>query len=103
LIEQMTGPAALQVSIERRAAGTVVRLAGELDLAGEPALRGTLTALVAEHQPIALDLTGLVFCDIRGARLLADVRRHEAAVELRHATAAVRRVLDLTADLPLSA
>jgi len=77
----------------------LVRLAGELDLAGRPAAEEEITALRAEGTDVALDLSELVFLDSSGLRLLLDLTRPPdgvAPVRLVAASRAVMRVAELT-------
>jgi anti-sigma B factor antagonist len=88
------GPLAIEV---RRVPGEldVVCLGGELDLAGEDAVRRALTATAAPR--VVVDLSSLDFIDARGVAALVDAARElESAgrhLELRGARRLVRRVL----------
>jgi anti-sigma B factor antagonist len=52
----------------------VVAVAGELDMGTGPALRARLTGLIeAGHVCLAVDLSGITFCDSTGVQALVDV------------------------------
>ena len=73
----------------------VVALDGELDVAGAALLEHELDRIKADHAPraLVLDLSGLVFMDSTGLRLvvLADARAREEG----HAFAVVRGAPDV--------
>jgi anti-anti-sigma factor len=92
----------LDVRIERSAQGTVVRLAGDLDLGSCEQMREA----VADHLldgPVILDMAGLGFCDSSGLRALLDIHRRaverEASLRLAGVGMEVHRVLELTGTL----
>jgi len=76
----------------------IVRLTGELDLAGAPSLRDCLVALVADD--IVIDMTGLTFLDCSGISVLVEAHKravqHGRTVVLRRPQGIVARVLDLS-------
>jgi anti-sigma B factor antagonist len=80
----------------------VVRLAGELDVAGAALLEQELERLIADHRPrsVVLDLSTLEFMDSTGLRLvvLADARCREEGVRLAliPGTEPVHRVFEIT-------
>lgn len=81
---------ALDITRCRLCDATLLRVAGEIDLATEPILRAALQPLPAEH--LILDLTGVDFISAGGIRCLLDT--HE---QLR----AAQRTLVLIESLPV--
>lgn len=78
----------------------VLRLRGEVDLAGGEQLRAVGTSMLADGaRNLVVDCAGVTFMDSAGALALADLRQaaHErcGAATVRHPGAAVRRLLDL--------
>ena len=77
-----------------------VTVAGELDTATAPALTNRLLAVGAEHpERLVLDLTGLVFVDVAGARALDAAHKAleaQCRVILRGPRPSARKVLGLT-------
>ncbi|MFE7171632.1 STAS domain-containing protein [Streptomyces sp. NPDC057616] len=90
----------LRISLSHTGGGAMVRLAGELDIAGAPALTALLAHCVEQGRDIAVDAADLTFIDAAGIRPLADAqarcRRQGRSFRLRTASAAVRRVVTLT-------
>ncbi|MCX4758622.1 STAS domain-containing protein [Kitasatospora purpeofusca] len=55
---------------------TVIRVAGELDLAGAAPLHDTLLRLVLSgRRQLIIDVSEVAFCDLSGFSVLADTRR----------------------------
>lgn len=77
----------------------IVRLRGDLDIAGANALGECLAALVATGRDVTVDLGELRFVDSTGMGALVRARnvanRHGADVRLRAPTANVRKTLSL--------
>lgn len=96
--------AGLRIDWSTSGSGTVlVRVSGELDEANVDAARVTLDGLLDRcDEEVVLDLADLDFISCRGLDLLAHVDRRLAAcggrLHLQAASAAVRRLLDLTAE-----
>jgi anti-anti-sigma factor len=90
------------VQIDVCADGVVatVAVAGELDITTATALSRRLLAVAAGHpERIVLDLSGLVFVDVAGARALDatyKLLQAECAVILRAPRPSARTVFDLT-------
>lgn len=82
---------------------TVVTLRGELDLAASDHLCDILLRLVATSPAgVALDLSGLTFCDSTGLSTFVQVDQHLRAahhqrLHLKGPTGQVQRVLAITA------
>jgi len=81
----------------------LVRLVGELDLATEDALPQTVQGLLAERAcDVVLDLSGLLFGDVRGLRSIvrssALVSEQGHAMRIVGAPKMVREILRLTQD-----
>jgi anti-sigma B factor antagonist len=77
----------LQLSAASAAPGErVVRIAGELDMAGMVDARSLLTTTIVsgDTRSIVIDLAGLRFIDASGARVLAAARRLAAASGVRY-------------------
>ncbi|MFD5633473.1 STAS domain-containing protein [Streptomyces sp. NPDC127077] len=93
-------PEHLRISLSSRCGDTHVRVEGELDIAGAPALTSALARCVEQPGNITVDTAGLVFIDAAGIRPLADTqalcRRLGREFRLVSASAAVRRVVTLT-------
>jgi anti-anti-sigma factor len=94
---------------ELRDAGRVrVRLRGELDLAGAPAVAEHLRRLGARHETVLLDLDDLAFIDMSGLRVVMtaaeDAARDGWAFTITRGSAPVRRLIELVhldGQLPL--
>jgi len=73
---------AIDVSAERQPSRSVVRLAGELDIASVPQVEAVLRRAEEDVKPLVLDLSGLSFIDSSGLRLVltADARARDAGV-----------------------
>ncbi|MGY6019689.1 STAS domain-containing protein [Streptomyces spinosirectus] len=93
-------PEHLRISLSHTRGGAMVRLAGELDIAGAPALNALLAHCVEQGRNIIVDAAELTFIDAAGVRPLADAqaccRRQGRGFRLRTASAAVHRVVTLT-------
>ena len=64
----------IQTSVRWHGVVATVTVTGELDLTTAAGLTGRLLAVAAEHpERLVLDLSGLVFVDVAGARALDDV------------------------------
>ncbi len=95
--------------IEVRSTGRVrLRLRGELDLAGVPALSETLRRLRDRDEPVLLDLDELSFIDMSGLRVVLEAAREAAndggAFSITPGSPPVRRLiglLPLDGQLPL--
>jgi anti-anti-sigma factor len=61
---------------DRAAEGLTVRLGGELDMEGAPALEQKLIGLIGAAATITVDLTGLEFIDSSGLQCLLRVSEH---------------------------
>jgi anti-anti-sigma factor len=81
--------------------GTTVIVSGELDLTTSEALRQHVAVLVDPSARVAIDLRDVTFMDSTGLRALWSIHQNLVAngghVRLRSPSAAVRRVLDVTA------
>ena len=93
---------ALRISAESDGATTVLRLAGELDLASAEVLRERVRTLLGHGSAIellVLDLAGLEFLDVTGLGALLEARRKLAAtgatLTLRRPRPMVVRMLTL--------
>jgi anti-anti-sigma factor len=88
---------ALRVEAETHPLMGVVRLAGELDLAGAARVTGAVERIAGRGQAIVLDLRDVTSIDSTGVRTLLDVeRRADGPVALLAPSPAVLRVLELT-------
>jgi anti-sigma B factor antagonist len=92
-----------EIALERTDSGlAVLAIAGEHDLSTAPTLRQRLEGLMADGEPIVVDLSQATFVDSSILGVILDARRRAAADGLgfavSHANAAdpVGRVLDIT-------
>lgn len=86
----------MSVEVNSEAPAPVVRLCGELDLAGVELVRSQVDAVLAGEPPgLVFDLEGLSFIDSSGLGVLIDAARR-TAVTVRRPTPAVRRVFEVT-------
>ena len=102
----------LSVQVEELADGrwTVVRVAGELDIASAPALREKVIAALTEgHVHVVLDLTDVAFLDSTGLGVIVGLLKRARTLggDLRLVCPGdgVRRVFEITAldrTLPLA-
>ncbi|MEW6583640.1 MAG: STAS domain-containing protein [Actinomycetota bacterium] len=89
--------AGVDVVAEEQGGDWVVRVAGELDLAGVPVLRDAVARLGRHPGRLVLDLSRLGFIDSTGVRLLVEIDEQAGGtVALLAPSHAVTRVLDLT-------
>jgi anti-sigma B factor antagonist len=91
----------VSVSQERGDGLTVLRLAGELDMAGAPEVLRRVDALVAAGQHrVLVDLSELTFCDSAGLNAFIRGDRHSRRaggwLRVTGATGHVRRVIELS-------
>jgi anti-anti-sigma factor len=98
----------LEVSEVRDAGRVRVRLRGELDLAGAPAVAERLRGLRARHEPVLLDLDELAFIDMSGLRVVMTAAEEASqdgwAFAITRGSAPVRRLIELVhldGQLPL--
>lgn len=96
------------LGIETHPAGheTLVVVSGAIDIVTEQALHnGLRQALVRSDRGIALDLSGVDFCDCSGLNVLLRLRRHALEqgkyLTVRAAGAAALRLFSITGTLPL--
>jgi anti-sigma B factor antagonist len=88
------------VTTRTAAAGAVVTVAGELDVATAPRLRAGVAALVlAPGQRLVVDLAGVTFCDSSGISALIAARNVAEAAGAAVALAAVPARLSRTFGL----
>ena len=94
MTEEVAGPRA-RMTVEEQSDGRalLVRLSGELDIAGVPDVQPVLDRLLAQdRQPVCIDAADLTFMDSSGVALLIRIANRFDSVELVHPTPAVRRV-----------
>jgi anti-sigma B factor antagonist len=97
----MTRAEAFAVAVDAPSgSAAIVRLTGELDVAGVPALGACLSERLAAHRDVILDLSGLSFLDSTGLGVLFGAHEQAAALGcsfmLRAPTGQVARVLQMT-------
>jgi anti-sigma B factor antagonist len=85
----------------RGSTGSVLEVAGEVDLVAAPALLGAASdEFFAGCRALVVDLAGVTFCSARCLGTLLEIRqlaaRHGAAVRVTRPSDPVRRVADLT-------
>ena len=90
----------LQIDVSRDGVVTTVTATGELDITTATVLTDRLLAAAAGHpERLVLDLSGLVFVDVAGARALHDVHTLLQAmcpVILRQPRPSARKVFEIT-------
>jgi anti-sigma B factor antagonist len=90
----------LQVGISRDGVVAKVTVTGELDITNAAALCQHLLAVRAQHPDrLVLDLDGLVFVDVAGARMLDEMctlLQADCPVIVRSARPSARKVFRLT-------
>ena len=90
----------LQIDVYRDGVITTVTVAGELDIVTAPGLMGRLLKAADAHtERLVLDLSGLAFVDVAGARALDQtytLLQAVCPVILRAPRPSVRRVFGLT-------
>lgn len=95
-----TGPEGpLQVTTTSDGNATLVRLVGELDLAGAPALSEAVSRATEDGggRPLVLDMSDVSFIDSTGVRTLLEAAQSVGgSLALLSPSTAVTRVLDLT-------
>jgi anti-sigma B factor antagonist len=88
---------ALQVETEVLPGAGLVRLTGELDLAGAGRVTGAVERVSEAGRPVVLDLRAVTFIDSSGVRTLLDIERGAARrLALLSPSTPVLRVLELT-------
>lgn len=91
-------PPTLHIDERQDGAGTVqLVVIGEIDIATVPVLRRAVTGLL-ERTParLVLDLDGVNFIDSSGLAVLLEAASTVGHIELRRASDAVRRVIELS-------
>jgi anti-anti-sigma factor len=79
------------------AGDAVITLRGELDISSADAFRKAIEAVVADHPGrLVFDLSGLAFMDSSGIAVLVHAANNVGTIELRHASAIIRRVVEAT-------
>jgi anti-sigma B factor antagonist len=96
----LDGDRAAEAQIDTRAdpAGVpIVTVSGELDISNAGALEATVASISAQRPELLIfDLSGLRFMDSAGIAVLIGAATSIGAVQVRHPSPAVRRVLELT-------
>lgn len=95
----------VEVAVEDRENGTVVRVSGILDVSALPLVSRQLTDAQRENDAVFVDLEGVTFMDSRGlgALLAANERAREGAapVHIYRPSEAVRRLLEVSGVAPV--
>jgi anti-sigma B factor antagonist len=97
-MDGMTGAPRARLDVVESADGgpLLVRLAGELDLAGVADIGPALDELLRrDAQPVRIDAAELTFADSSGVAVLLRIAKHFGPVETVHAVPVVRRVLQV--------
>ncbi|NAZ83751.1 STAS domain-containing protein [Kineococcus sp. R8] len=71
----VAGPAALTVTVARRAGTTELSLAGELEASTAPLLDCLVADALDRRRDVSLDLSRTEFCDVKGLNCLLATRR----------------------------
>ena len=75
----------------------IVTVSGELDISNAGALESAVASISAQRpERIIFDLSGLRFMDSAGIAVLIGAAASVEAVQVRHPSPAIRRVLELT-------
>jgi len=89
----------LQIDVSLDGVAVTIIVAGELDITTATALRSRLLQIAAAHpERLVLDLSGLAFVDVAGARALAEtytLLQAECPVVLRQPRPSVRTIFGL--------
>jgi anti-anti-sigma factor len=97
-------PSPLQIDVVWDGVVATVTVAGELDIINAPGLTERLLKVAEAHpERLVLELGGLVFLDVAGARALGSIANAldpGCPVIIRNPRPSARRVLDLTGQLP---
>jgi anti-sigma B factor antagonist len=88
----------LSLSVDQDEDATVVRIAGELDLAGAPELDAVLAQLSG---PVVVDCQDLTFIDASGIGVIARALRGNSELAIRGLSPQVRRVFEAVGMLDL--
>jgi anti-sigma B factor antagonist len=95
------GAGRLRVRRHANGDGHLIELDGEIDMATVGPLNAELLELAAAGTPLMVDLSGIVFVDSTGLRLLIGVDREMARsglrLVIRRPSEPVRRLLEVTA------
>jgi anti-sigma B factor antagonist len=95
-MDELSDAPRARLTVESEDGAPLVRLAGELDIAGLPDVSAELDALLARAPgPVTVDLTGLRFLDSSGVTVLIRIANHFRPVAVRGAGPAVRRVVQV--------
>jgi anti-sigma B factor antagonist len=97
-LEETNPRADVHIETSSDASGTpTVTVRGDLDMSNADALKATVTSLAARKpDALVVDLSGLRFMDSAGIAVLVDAANQVPNVRLRHPSAAVRRVVEMT-------
>jgi anti-sigma B factor antagonist len=98
---ELVGVLEFGVNVRDAAAGPIVGVVGDLDLASAPALRKTLTDLFAESPAtVVVDLGAITFIDSTGLAVLVGAARRAqtmgSRIVFRNPRASIRKVIELT-------
>jgi anti-sigma B factor antagonist len=75
----------------------VIGIGGEVDLSNAATLQSKVDELVgSDVDRVVLDLSALTFIDSSGIAVLVRLHNRVGAVDVRHPTAVVRRILKVT-------
>jgi anti-anti-sigma factor len=74
----------------------VLRLTGELDIAGVDTVRAALDSVPSDADGIVFDLSALDFMDSSGIAVLLTARERFGRVQLRRPPDIIRQVLEMT-------
>ncbi|MBR7834613.1 STAS domain-containing protein [Actinospica durhamensis] len=98
-VEGTADPPALEIRVLRREGHSLVRIAGEADLATACSLHFSLRALVADTPRLALDVAELAFIDALGIRMLRQAHEQAAGLGGWVRLIGVRPQLDMLLEL----
>lgn len=96
----------LQIDVSAHGAKVTVIVAGELDITTATSMSRRLMAIGAAHpERLVLDLSGLAFIDVGGARALDETYKaltNECPIIVRQPRPSVRKIFELTGLMEMS-
>lgn len=85
------------VDVRHEDGAVVIRLSGDLDLAGVKQVRPAIDAALSSHPGrVILDASALEYVDSSGIALMVLVTRMAQEVQVRHPAPVVRQLIELT-------
>ena len=97
-LDKANSGAEAQIETSSDSSGTpTVAVRGDLDMSNADALKQAVASIAADKpDALIIDFSGLRFMDSAGIAVLVDAANRVPQVRLRHPSAAVRRVIEIT-------